>query len=124
MIVTVLQLHLKNAVTQATKLLLYDPNMFVVPLPVHSEDSHHRHRLSAQFSAMAPKVINYDPQKPIAAHRRSSKQLDLASTISVQILSSTSGVRYHSSRNIPTALDQLDVSFSFCTLRIFMLMHM
>jgi len=54
-----LQLTLKQAVTDVTNLLVYDPSKFVILVPSDAHVSQHRSMMSAQFSSTAPKVISF-----------------------------------------------------------------
>ena len=101
------QSALQDAVSNAVVLLLYDPSKFVVPIP-SLVISHHRSALSAQFSVTAPKVINYDPEKPIKMHRENAAA-KLAQTSHLQIEHSSDTQR-PSGSNVYNALEMLDVN--------------
>ena len=114
--VFVVQSALQKAVTEAAQLLVFNASMFVIPLTPHEEASHHRSRvsrLSAQFSEIMPKVINYDPDKPITLlPGTSSKQLAQTSRL---MLSSMPHARRltatAAAAAVPATVQPLDVSF-------------
>jgi len=71
----VFQSELQHSVTAAAQLLLFDPSKFIVPMSFHSVVPRFRSNLSTQFSEMAPKVISFDPSKPIRMHRDESAHI-------------------------------------------------
>jgi len=107
-----LQSTLRLAVTEAIKLFVHDPFKFVILVPTQSGNiSQDRSRLFAQFSSTAPKVINYDPDKPVKRRRESSVDLAVASHMQM------SYSRRMSTASTDAALPQkLDViSLLYCT---------
>jgi len=70
--------------TEAANLLVYDPSKFVVIVAADAQTSQHRSLRSmhsAQFCESAPKVISYDPDKPVKTHMDSSVELVIAGHI-------------------------------------------
>jgi len=101
---------LHSAVAEAAHLLIFDASKFVIMIPLTEEASfHHKSKLSTQFSEMAPKVINYDPEKPIRVHPDSPTPLARFSRL---MLSTASDVR-HSIASTSQPVQPLNVIFIF-----------
>jgi len=91
------QFALQSAVVEAANLLIFDASKFVIMIPLPEETLYHdKRRLSAQFSEIAPKVINYDPEKPIRVHPDSPTPLARLSRL---MLSTMSDVRHSFASN-------------------------
>jgi len=101
------QSTLKQAVTDAASLLVFDPSRFVILVPSDAQVSQQRSVMSAQFSSTAPRVINYDPDKPVRRLDDSSVEFSLASHIQL----SSFARRLSTGSNVPAVTRQLDVIF-------------
>ena len=105
-VLVVFQSALQKAVNDAGLLLLHDPTRFGIPLSSRADIAQPRSVLSTQFSTIAPKIINYDPQKPVKVRVMDSPVLAQRSHL---LISGMSDIRRHSSSNMPTALEAFDV---------------
>ena len=102
-------------VTEATRLLLNDYSKFSTSSSLPGELTRNRSQLSAQFSETRPKVVNYDPEKPIAgtyegisAHLMQDSQSRISSISAFR--------RPASVENVVAAMEMLDVMSFSCSL--------
>jgi len=105
-ILFVSQSALQMSVNKAAQLLLFNASKFMIPLAAHEEascHSYHKARLSTQFSAHAPKVINYDPARPVREHSDSTAVFTQSSRLSM------SSMRFKSITMSSAAPQPLDV---------------
>ena len=93
-------------------MLQFDPSKFYVPLSVQSMVPRNRSNLSTQFSAMAPRVISFDPNKPIRMHRDETVHGPFARPSHIHVESSTSYAPRVSSMSGITTKSLQDVSMS------------
>ena len=116
---TVLQASLHHSVTEAAQMLLFDPTKFIIPLSDHSVVPRHKSNLSTQFSALAPRVISFDPTKPIRMHRDESVQIARTSHLHVESstsyaprISSMSGIATKELQDVSMMSTYVLISFS------------
>jgi len=103
-----------QVVIEAGNLLVYDASKFVILVPFDLQTSQHRSikmMHSAQFCASGPKVISYDPEKPVKRRQESATELAMATDIKM-----SSFARRLSSGSAITLSRPLDVrSLSYAT---------
>jgi len=105
---------MQEAVSKAAQLLFFNPAKFSIPITSDQSVSHPRMVLSAQFSEIAPKVISYDPEKPIKPKQRDSST-HLAQRSRFSFSSVTGGQVYRQSdASLSYIAQPLEVSSLHC----------